>query len=396
VGKTWYILLVTGLLFLLGILSERIARLVRIPRVTILLILGIIIGPSGFNIVHQEVSQWYPMLADITLVMVGFLLGGKFTLPKIRSYGKKVITLSLIEAGTTVAVVFAGLLLVGINGRTALLLSAIAAATAPAATLEVIRESGKPGEFTRVLEGAVALDDVWGLVLFSIFIAVGQYFTEQTINASVILHGIWEIVGAILVGGAIGYPVARFSGFITPGKLTLIESLGYIFICAGISLKLGVSFLLAAMVMGAIVTNFAEKKDQQFKMVDQIEWPFIVTFFIIAGASMELSEIKMIGFTGAAYIILRSLGKIAGGFTGASIAGIKKGARLWTGVALLPQAGVAIGMALVAANTFPEQKEKILSLVIGTTIFFEITGSIATLYAIKKVKHEEHNHRNSG
>lgn len=386
--RYWFVFVTIGLLFLLGVIADRLGRFARLPRVTVLILFGVLIGPAGLNIIKSEISEWYPMLADITLVMVGFLLGGKFTVSRIREFGRTVVFLSVAAVLFTAAVVMMGLLLLGIDYRLAIILAAVATATAPAATMDVISEFKRETPFTKLLEGIVALDDAWGLILFSILITLMKFFGSAQIDISLIMSGAWEIVGAVVIGFLLGLPMSYLSNWVAPGKLTFIESLGYIFLVTGIAIEFHVSHLLTAMVMGSVVTNFARRKEEPFKWIEEIEWPFIVIFFIIAGASIEVEYLREIGFVGIIYIVLRILGKIAGGYVGGILGKLPAKEKNWVGVALLPQAGVAIGMALVASNHVPELKNEIMNIVISTTIFFEVFGSLATHMAIQRVQTE--------
>ena len=195
-----------------------------------------------------------------------------------------------------------------------------------------------------------------------------------------------EIGGAIVLGLLIGLPGVFLTGRIRSGQPMLIEALGLVFVCGGLAIWLGISFLIASMVMGATIANLARHHEYSFHAIEGIEWPFLVIFFTVAGASLELSALKTIGLIGLVYIICRTIGKVVGAGLGAHISNANQVTRRWMGIALLPQAGVAIGMALVASSQFPEYRQELLSVIISTTILFEIIGPIFSRYALNQVR----------
>ena len=168
----------------------------------------------------------------------------------------------------------------------------------------------------------------------------------------------------------------------------LMEALGLVFLCGGIAIWLDVSFLIASIAMGAIVANFARHHEYPFHEIENIEWPFMTIFFVLAGASLELDMIKQIGLIGGVYIISRITGKLLGARIGAGLCKADTMTRCWMGFALLPQAGVAMGMALVAANRFPEYQQVLLTVVISSTVFFEIIGPVFTRAALRRASNK--------
>ena len=164
----------------------------------------------------------------------------------------------------------------------------------------------------------------------------------------------------------------------------LMEALGLVFVCGGIAIWLEVSFLIASIVMGAVVANFARHHEYPFHEIENIEWPFMTIFFVLDGALLELGIINEIGLIGGVYIVSRILGKLLGARLGAHIARAEPVTRCWMGFALLPQAGVAMGMALVASSRFPEFQQVLLTVVISSTIFFEIIGPVFTRTALRR------------
>ncbi len=381
------ILLILGALFLIGLLADLIGRQTFLPRVTLLLIGGIVVGPSGFSLVPAEfVEEWFPLLADIALGMIGFLLGEKITIRAIRQRGMIVFGISIGKVvGASVSVCLA-LWLCGADLQVALLLGAIAPATAPAATYDVVRETGAKGEFADTLLSVVAIDDAWGLLLFTLALATASALGGgQGDVAGGVLAGFGEVGGSLLLGIGLGVPMAFLTGRIREGEGTLAEALGLVLVCTGLAIHLAVSPILAAMAMGSTVASLAAHRLRPFHAIEEIEWPFLILFFVLAGASLEIERFAAIGGIGAIYIITRSVGLYVGARTGARVVEAPPVMRRWLGLALLPQAGVAIGMALIAAQRFPELAEVILSVVLASTMVFEVTAPVVTRRVLRLV-----------
>lgn len=378
------ILLNLGAIFLLGILIEVIGRRTRLPRVTLLLLLGVLIGPAYLDLIPVLFNDGFELVSDIALVLVGFLLGGRLTGEVVKHHVRQMVWISLFASVGVTIVIVVGLLLLGVSVPLAILLGCIASATAPAATVDVIAEMEAKGPFADLLVGIVALDDAWALILFSFGLAIAGALIGGNGEHSMMLVALREIGGAVLLGGALGIPAAYLTGRLKPGQPVLTEALGLVFLCGGLALWLEVSFLIASMVMGAVVANLASHHEYPFHAIEDIEGPVLVMFFILAGAAFDLGAVQQIGAVGGLYLLLRSLGKVAGGWIGGKVCRLDITTRRWIGLALLPQAGVAIGMALVAANHYPQYRQQLLSIIIGSTVIFELVGPILTRMALKK------------
>lgn len=379
-------LLTLGGILLLGLLTSEVGRRTFLPRVTLLLIFGAIIGQEVLNIIPDVFAERFDLTANMALLMVGFLLGGKLTRKSFHNAVNKILWISISAAIVTTMLVSIGLIWVGVSIEVAILLGCIASATAPAAILDVVLERNYQGTFKDILLSIVALDDAWALILFSLGIAIVTSLNGIGTETSSILTAVKEIGGAIILGLAIGFPAAYLTGRIKKGQPILTEALGLVFVCGGLAIWLEVSFLISSMVMGAVIANFAKHHDYPFHAIEGIEWPFMVVFFVLAGALLEFSALKDLSLIGFVYILFRSIGKYVGANLGSRCSHAAPGVKRWMGIALLPQAGVAIGMALVAASHFPEYRQTLLTVVISSTVFFEIVGPIFTRLALQKNK----------
>jgi len=376
------LVLTLGALFLAGLVADQIGHATRLPRVTMLLILGLMVGQSGFGILPEASHDWFEPLSFIALTMVAFLLGGELTRENLVRHGRAIFAISLCVVLGTAVIVGAGLTLLGLDPGLALLLGAIATATAPAAIADVIRQSEIRNGFSETLSGIVAIDDVWGLIVFSLCLALVHPFDGWS---GPLLAVAFDIGGAILLGAVIGFPAAYLTGRLKPGEPLQTEAIGVVFITAGVSIWLEVSFLVAGMTAGAIIANFAQHHERAFHEIEHIEWPFMLLFFVLAGATLELDALWSLGWLTAAYVALRIVSRLAAGEVGARLGRVPTIERHAYGPALLPQAGVAVGMALVAAEAIPQWGTTIMTLTVAATVVFEIVGPPCTLLALRHV-----------
>ena len=382
--QTAQFLFALGAILLLGRAADFLGRRTFLPRVTLLLLVGILVGDQVLGLIPAALSARFEVIANMALLMVGFLLGGQLTLRSLRGMGRQLLWISLSATLASVLMVALVLTAFGLPIEIAILLGCIAAATAPAATTDTVIESGRTGPFCRLLLAIVAIDDAWALILFSLALAAVSFLNGIGGIESQLLTAAREVFGAVALGCVIGVPAAYLTGRLTPGQPMLTEALGLVFICGGAALWLEVSFLVSAMVMGAVIANMATHHDYPFHEIENIEWPVMVVFFMLAGASLEIGMLRELGLVGLVYLLARAGGKMSGAWFGARASRAGPAVERWMGLALLPQAGVAIGMALLAANRFPEYRQVILSVVISTTVLFELAGPAFTRLALRK------------
>lgn len=376
-----YFLITLGVLFLAGQAADHIGRITPLPRVTLLLVVGVVAGNAGFDLIPSEVQDWFDILSVVALTMVAFLLGSTLSRQNLARHGRVILSISVLVVVVTMIMVPLGLIAIGVEPALALILGAIATATAPAAVTDVVAQSGVTNRFTDTLKGVVAIDDGWGLIVFSVALVLAG---EPGGWTSMVVHVLRELGGAMLLGAIIGFPAAYLTGRVSPGEPIQAEAIGVVFLAAGLSMAMGLSFLVTGMTAGAIIVNFARHHEKAFHEIEHVEWPFLLLFFLLAGASLELEALSSVGLVGFVYVVLRIVARLVGGFAGSRLGRVdRKEARLY-GPALLPQAGVAVGMALVAGETFPEWSESIMALTIASTIVFELIGPPITLAAIRR------------
>jgi len=275
------------------------------------------------------------------------------------------------------------LIFVGLDPVMALLLAGIAPATAPAATYDIVHESGASGEFVDTLLSIVAVDDVWGLLIFVLMVAVAGIIGGEASIVAGIVSSFIDIGGSVALGVALGAPMAYLTGRIRRGEPMLAEALGFVLLGAGIAAWFDLLAIVTAMTMGIMVASLASHHERPFHAIEGIEWPFMVLFFVLAGASLEVDALLLAGGLTLIYVLARFCGIYAGTRLGSRIVGAPPVLQKWLGLALLPQAGVAIGMSLVAAQKFPETASVVLTVVVASTVVLETIGPIFTRLAIR-------------
>lgn len=376
-------LIAIGIFLLLGYAAHVFGSRAHVPRVTLLLLVGVALSPNALGVIPEGVAEWFPLVSEVALSMVGFMLGERFLARRFREIGKLVITVSVAETLCAAFAVLLGLLVIGVPIEMALILAGIAPASAPAATVDVIREVRARGPLSDCVLSVVAIDDVYGILLFSLLFAISQAIPVDSFSWQLLVQASWEIVGAIGLGALIGIPMAWVSGHARPGELTLIETLGFVLLCGGLAIFLEVSYLMASIALGAVVANRAKHHERPFHAIEGISQPFLVVFFLLAGFEFDASQFTSFGLAGVTYVAARSFGLIGGGYIGARIAGAPPTVQKYIGWCLLPQAGVALGLGLLAAQRFPQHGAAILSLIVGTTFLFEILGPVATRVCLR-------------
>jgi Kef-type K+ transport system membrane component KefB len=294
-----------------------------------------------------------------------------------------VLGITIAETTRALLLVAVALLAMGTHPAVALLLAGVATATAPAATFDVVRESGITGEFPDTLLAVVALDDAWALLLFSLMMAAASAVNGDGSIAFNIVSGLHEIGGSLLLGALLGVPMAFLTGRIRPGEPTLAEAMGFVLLCGGTAAWLDLSPVLSAMVMGGVVASLASHHERPFHAIEGIEWPFMILFFILAGASAHPEALLSVGGITVVYMTVRCVGSFAGARVGARWAGANDAVRKWMGLCLFPQAGVALGMALMASQRFPEFEPFLLPVVLASTIVYELFSPAITRRALQ-------------
>lgn len=380
------ILFYLAIMLFAGLLFAKLAKYVRLPNVTGYLIAGLIIGPSIFGIIPEDVLPQLNLISDVALGFIAFSIGSEFKASYFKRVGFTPIVIAICEAMFAVIFVFAGLMAIGCELPYALVLGAIAAATAPAATIMVIKQYKAKGPVTETLLSVVALDDAVALVAFGFAVAIAQNYTTNASTSLLqsVIKPINEVLISLIVGAVLGAVFAFLLRFTKTASNRLIMAIAFVFLTISVSKMLNASDLLMCMAMGAIFTNTSKSSGDIMRLVDEITPPILMMFFVLSGAELDLSVVPTIGLVGVVYIVLRVVGKMAGAWAGAVIMKAPANVKKYLGPTLIPQAGVAIGLSLVAESVIPEHASVIRAVVLCATLIYEIIGPALSKITLKK------------
>ena len=391
-----------GLLLLCGYFAGRLAGLIGLPAITGYIVAGLALGDSVAGIVTHHATARLQPVTEVALAFIAITIGGEFQLPKLRRSGAKILVITLLEAFLAFLVVSTVLRFLGLEAWLALLLGGIAAATAPAATVVIVRELKVHGEFVDYLYGVVAFDDAIAVLLFSIILAMvtpllgaagaadhGGVLSAAAEAGSEI--GLSALLGA--VGAVILHAIARSAA---SDGARMVITVAVVFIVTAGALALHLSPLLANMMFGAVLINLSPANRQLFMVLEPVTPPIFALFFILAGAELQLSvffaELIIVGY-GFVYLAARFAGKMAGAYLGARMMSAPAGVRRYLGFCLFPQAGVAIGLALflqgagvvaTAAEDIQRLVTQLVNIVLLSVFINELIGPLISRYGVTR------------
>lgn len=369
-----------------GLLLTRAAKLIKLPNVTAYLLAGLIMGPSCFGLIPKDALSALEILVTVALGFIAFSIGGEFKLSHLRTVGSKALIITLFQSLGAAVLVDAVLLLCGFDAAPSIVLGAIATATAPAATLMVVRQYRAKGEVTNTLLPVVAIDDAIGLMVFALSMAVAQTLTDHSALTltGMVLRPVAEIGLSLLIGGVIGVLSAVAMRFFHSAGNRLSVCLAAVLLGVALAKQFDLSDLLLCMSIGAMLINLKNDADKVVETVDGWTPPLYLMFFVISGAQLDIGVLPTVGLIGALYIVTRSLGKYFGAYLGASVTHASPNVKKYLGITLLPQAGVAIGMAQLALLQLPAYGARIQAVVLAATLIYELIGPALTKLALIK------------
>lgn len=371
-----------------GLVGAKALRRLRFPAVTAYLIIGVLIGPRMLNLIPSTITGFSSQISYFVLGVIAFSLGEHFTFRELKAAGRSVLWVSILEAsGAWLIVTLTIMIYCSVSHiplHPALVMGAAAAATAPAATVMVIREYRARGIVTEMLLRVIAIDDAWCLIFSALAITAAGALQAGVFNGALILTALWEIIAALLCGAALGFGLHYSSRFARTQEDVYVLLLGCILTIVGLSLLFALSPLLAAMAAGVVIANVSRKGSLYFDLLRHIDAVLFLCFFVLVGANLEINVIPHVGILGILYLGFRVIGKITGVKLGALISGCDRriGRYLWWG--LIPQAGVALGVALSAKTLYPRYGEMIFTTIAATTVVYELIGPLCVRYGLKK------------
>ena len=375
-----------GIAMVAGLVFSRIVKKVRLPNVTGFLVAGLLIGPCCLKLVPSEALEGLNIITTVALGFIAFSIGGEFRIASIRAIGKNVIIITLFQSLLAAALVDIVLCVCGFNTSESIILGAIATATAPAATLMVVRQYKAKGELTNTLLPVVAMDDAVGLVVFSVSSAVASTLSSggPVSVYSMAVKPLIEIVLSLVSGSLLGLLISVSMRFFHSRSNKLMICIAGVVLGEAVANQFGLSDLLVCMSVGAVFANLRDDALDVMDLCDGWTPPLFMLFFVISGAELDLAALPTVGLLGLIYIVVRSLGKYFGAYLGAVVVKASPNIRRYLGITLLPQAGVAIGMAQMALANMPEFGARIQAVVLAATLIYELVGPVATKIALTK------------
>ena len=410
---------------LAGLLVSRLAKLLKLPAVTAYLVAGILVGPfligaidlSGLGIAGLSHIGFSPadfglaegttknpaftLLSELSLGFIAFSIGNEFRLKDLKTIGRQATVIGILQAIAATALVDGALLLLHLaipdvlTPSMAILLGAIATATAPAATLMVVRQYKAKGKLTDILLPVVALDDAVGLVVFSVSYGVARALDSGTVSiVSVLVNPLIEVVISLLLGALMGWLFTFLERFFHSNSRRMSMSITFVMLTVALSMlefrigevKIGFSSLLVCMMLGSVFCNLCDFSADIMGRVDKWTAPLFVLFFVLSGAELRLDILSswMVLLVGVVYIVSRSVGKYVGAYGSCRLMKCDEHVTRWLGITLLPQAGVALGMSAIVLETMGEKGVLVRNIVLFAVLVYEMIGPVLTKIALTK------------
>ena len=369
-----------------GLLFGRLLKLVKLPNVTGYLIAGLVLGPFVTKILTAEQVESLSVISNMALSFIAFTVGLSFKRSYFKRVGMTPVVIALLEALVAVFLVQGALIAAGFDVAFSIVLGAIAAATAPAATIMVIKQYGAKGPVTDTLMAVVAIDDAVALVAFGFAVSIAGVISGNGGGNMFlsILQPLWQVFLSLLIGAVMGVLFKIPLRFFKKSGNRLIIIIGFVFMTSALATLCGVSELLACMALGSVFCNISTESDSINDLCDFFTPPLFELFFVVSGAGLDVSVLPQIGVMGAIYVVVRCVGKYLGAFIGAKIMKAPDAVAKYIGPTLIPQAGVAIGLTIVAQSVVPHYAAQVRAVILCGTLIYELVGPAITKITLKK------------
>lgn len=400
------IILLLSILILFGFILGKVASKLKLPTVSGYLIAGLLISIAQVVFKFDIISNHKPVLdtiSEITLSFIAFGIGSEFVISSLKKSGKKIFLITLFEVIGAIGIVFIAMYLFvpiafpDFDSKQRLIFSIIlgtmSAATAPAATILVIRQFKADGPVTKTILPVAALDDVLGIIAFGIVLPIARILAPINPESAIeptfwnIAKGpIIEVFGSILVGAILGFLLSLFTNKIDPKDEIQVKTIFFVLIGLGLSKAFNLSPLLVNIMVGAMLANLRkDTANRSFKIISDFVPVFYILFFTIAGATLDVKVLLTVGLIGVIYVIARAIGKVGGAYTGAVISKAEPEVRKYLGFALLPQGGISIGLSLLVNQYLdPVIAKPIVTIILFSILIYESTGPIFAKLSLQK------------
>nr|WP_204211327.1 cation:proton antiporter [Merdimmobilis hominis] len=372
------VILGLSIILFAGFVITRITKKLRLPNVTGYILSGVLIGPYVLDLIPGEIVEHMEFVTDVALAFIAFGVGRYFKLSTLRASGSKIVILTLFESLAAAVLVTASMALIfHLPMPFCLLLGAIGSATAPASTIMTIRQYQAKGEFVNTILQVVALDDAVALIAFSVCAAVVSAMEDSSkaLDFGVVILPVILNAVTVIAGGALGYVLHRLiDNERRSSDHRLILTTAILLFITGFCTCFDISPLLSCMALGAVYTNVSDN-DRVFTQVNSFTPPILLMFFVLSGMRLNLPSLATAGVIGIFYFFIRILGKYTGAYAGARICGYSANIRNYLGLALIPQAGVSIGLAVLGQRLLsPETGLMLSTIILSSGVLYEMVG----------------------
>ena len=403
------LLLSVAIAVIIGLLMTRVAKPLGLPAVTAYLVTGVLIGPyclgrlnvPGVGFVSMQAVEMLKLVSQVALGFIAFAIGNEFRLSSLKKTGRQATVVGIVQG--LVAAAFVDVALVGLHFvlgdklpiPAAITLGAIATATAPAATLMVVRQYKAKGKLTDILLPVVALDDAVGLVVFAVSFGIARAMQSGSFDViSILVNPLVEIVMSLGFGAMMGWVLTQLEKLFNSNSNRLSLTIGFVLLTVAVSMSefnigpvhFGFSSLLVCMMLGTVFCNLCPLSEDLMQKEEKWTAPLYVLFFVVSGAELELgvfSDIAVVGI-GVVYILFRSLGKYLGAWGSCKAVGCDEKVTKYLGITLLPQAGVALGMCVTATQLGSVEGSLVRNIVLFSVLVYELVGPTLTKNALLK------------
>ena len=401
--NTMQALLSLSIALFAGLMLSRVAKILKLPAVTAYLVAGILVGPyllgalgvEGLGFISMENVKSYSIICDVALGFIAFSIGNEFRLAQLKKIGTQATIIGIFQAVITTVIVDIALIILHfimpgvLSLPAAIVLGAVASATAPAATLMVVRQYKAKGKLTDILLPVVALDDAVGLVLFAISFGIARAMQSGRVDIiSIALEPVLEVLLSLALGAVMGVLFTYSEKFFHSRSKRLAMSVTFVLMTVALSkltftlggVHIAFSPLLVCMMLGTVFCNICDFSEELMDRVDRWTAPIFILFFVLSGAELELSVFASGAYVivGIVYILARSLGKYTGAYSSARLTKCDDTITKYLGITLLPQAGVALGMAIKAEEALGADGAVVASITLFAVLIYEIVGPSLT------------------
>ena len=369
---------------LVGLIGGKMAAIIKLPSVTGYIVFGMIIGPSFLNIITKEMIKGFSFINDLALAILAFSIGTELHRAVFKRLGKTLFLVSLGDILLTFTLVSGSAFLLGISINFAIILGILAMTVSPSGVYSIVKEYGAKGLFTKNVLALVAIDNLLCIILFGLATAILQGVETATIRGMDLVIILSKEIGfAILIGVFSGTLISIILKRKQNNNKFLVLLLGIILLNTGLAIELNLSALLINIVCGAVVTNVINRKFIISSTLERVELPIFVVFLTLAGAKLDINILSSVGFIGVAYVLGRLIGKVFGTYIASGFTNLPGKIRNNVGMALTPQAGVAIGLSIVAEQKLTTSNGIITGIVLSGVIVFEIIGPLLLKQALR-------------